>query len=101
MEIQQDNRPLYISEDEVKKLLSWPLIFEACVQALRSVSKGKTSENQPSAIQPARQRIVRDNESGCDEDKFMVVAYTDDIVKCSRCRFFNVGRNKQLQTAVN
>lgn len=67
MDRQQVNRPLYISEDEVKELLSWPLIFEACEQALKAVSKAKTSENQPSAIQPARQRINMDNDSGCEE----------------------------------
>ncbi len=64
MEIQRDNKPLYISEDEVKKYLTWPLIYEACEQALRSVSK-TTSLNQPSAIQPARQRIGLNNDSGC------------------------------------
>ena len=65
MEIQRDNRPLYISEDDVKKLLSWPLIFEACEQALRSVCKTKINEKQPSAIQPARHRLVMNNDSGC------------------------------------
>lgn len=75
MEIQRDNKPLYISEDEVKKYLSWPSIFEASEQALRSVSKAKTSENQPSAIQPARQRIVMGNDSGC-QTKCMFVCST-------------------------
>lgn len=64
METQRDNKPLYISEEEVNKLLTWPLIYEACEQALRSVSK-KTNLNQPSAVQPARHRIVLDNNSGC------------------------------------
>ncbi|XP_037043791.1 ketimine reductase mu-crystallin [Bradysia coprophila] len=63
-EIQQrDSQPLYISENEVKKLLSWPLIFEACEQAIRSVSRSESSENQPSAIQPARQRINMNNDT--------------------------------------
>lgn len=67
MEIQRNNQPLYINEDEVKKFLSWPLIIEACEQALRSVSKTETSENRSSAIQPARQRINLDNDAGCEE----------------------------------
>lgn len=64
MEIQRDNQPLFISEDEVKKLLSWPSVFEACEQALQSVCKIQTSETQPTAIQPARQRITMKNDSG-------------------------------------
>lgn len=65
MEIQRNNPPLYITEDEVKKLLSWPLVFEACEQALRSVSKTRANENQPSAKQPARQRVNMNDDSGC------------------------------------
>lgn len=64
MEIQQNNQPLFIREDEVKKFLSWPLIYEACEQALRSVCKIKTNETQPTALQPARQIIRMKNNSG-------------------------------------
>lgn len=66
MEIRRDNQPLYISENEVKKLLSWPSVYEACEEALRSVSGNGTSDNQSSAIQPARQRILMNNDTGMD-----------------------------------
>ncbi|XP_037034232.1 ketimine reductase mu-crystallin-like [Bradysia coprophila] len=47
-------RPAYITEAEVDKLLTWPAVFEVCVQALQSVCEEKTSDSQPSSIQPAR-----------------------------------------------
>lgn len=58
MESHYDNGPIFISENEVKKFLSWPTLFEACEQALRSVCKTKMTESQPDAIQPARQRLI-------------------------------------------
>lgn len=73
MENQRANQPLYISENEVEKLLSWPLVIEACEQALRSVSKSETSEDQPSAIQPARQRILMNNDSGGSENAVSLI----------------------------
>lgn len=43
-----------LSEDQVKDLLSWPLVNDAVEQALRSITEIRTSESQPTARQPTR-----------------------------------------------
>lgn len=43
-----------LAEDQVKGLLSWPLVYEAVEQALRSITEIRTSESQPTANQPTR-----------------------------------------------
>lgn len=48
--------PVFISEIEIKKYLSWPLVFQAVDRALRSVCEAVpvTSVHQPLAVQQAR-----------------------------------------------
>lgn len=50
-----------LSEDQVKELLDWPTIFDAVEQSLRSVCEVRTSNDQPSANQPARTRTLTEN----------------------------------------
>lgn len=38
-----------LSEEQVASLLTWPLVYDAVEQALRSVSEIRTSDAQPSA----------------------------------------------------
>lgn len=43
-----------LNESQVKGLLTWPLVYEAVEQALRSIPETRTSESQPTANQPTR-----------------------------------------------
>lgn len=43
-----------LTEEQVKCLLTWPLVYEAVEQALRSITEIRTSETQPTANQPER-----------------------------------------------
>lgn len=45
---------IHLSENQVKELLDWPLVYEATEQAFRSICENRVSEEQPIANQPAR-----------------------------------------------
>lgn len=52
-----------LSEEQVKRLLDWPLVCDAVEQAFRSVSDVRTNNEQPISKQPARSRTITDNGS--------------------------------------
>lgn len=55
---------LYLTENDVKKLLNWPLVCEAVEQSLRSISKTQVNESQPIAEQPTRIFTPLPNKAG-------------------------------------
>lgn len=43
-----------LNEEQVKSVLSWPLVYEAVEQSLRSIVKTRISGSQPTSNQPTR-----------------------------------------------
>lgn len=58
------NRPTFITEAEVDKLLTWPAVFEASEQALQSVCQEKVDADQPSGKQPPRPMLAMERRNG-------------------------------------
>lgn len=53
-----------LTENTVKNLLDWPLVYEAVEQSLRSITKTRVNESQPIAEQPTRIFTPMPNKAG-------------------------------------
>lgn len=59
------DRPVYIDEEKVKELLTWPSIFESVEEALKSVSENPENNlDQPISSMPARTLTAMPDRSG-------------------------------------